>query len=114
MEKITFCLPVKSNLRYLKASIESIRENASRKDHDIVIYVDEDTDGTCAWLDSLNDSSIQYFKNTSGTLLGIGKGYDFCIDKAKTDVFMIFHADMMLGKNADDEAYKHLKPQTVV
>jgi glycosyltransferase involved in cell wall biosynthesis len=114
MEKITFCMPVKSNLRYLKASIASIRENASRKDHDIIIYVDEDTDGTCTWLDSLKDPNIQYFKNTSCWLLGIGKGYDFCIDKIKTDVFMIFHADMMLGKNADEEAFKHLKPQTVV
>jgi hypothetical protein len=27
---------------------------------------------------------------------------------------MIFHADMMLGKNADLNAYKHLKTQTVV
>ena len=114
MEKITFCMPVKSNLRYLKASLESIRENASRNDHDIIIYVDEDMDGTCAWLDSLKDPNLTYFKNTRGTLLGIGKGYDFCIDNVKTDVFMIFHADMILGKNADSEAFHYLKPHTVV
>jgi hypothetical protein len=27
---------------------------------------------------------------------------------------MIFHADMMLGKDADLKAYQHLKPKTVV
>lgn len=114
MEKITFCIPVKSNLRYLKACIASIRENASRQDHDIVIYVDEDTDGTCKWLDSLNDPNLTYYKNTSGKLLGIGKGYDFCIEKSKTSVFMIFHADMMLGKLADQKAFECLGAKRVV
>ena len=48
--KITFCIPSKNNLRYLKACIPSIRENAYRKDHDIIIFVDSDYDGTVDWL----------------------------------------------------------------
>ena len=44
MNKITFCIPSKSNLRYLKTCIPSIRENAYRKDHDIIIFVDSDED----------------------------------------------------------------------
>jgi len=35
MPKISFCIPSKNNLRYLKTCISSIRENACRKDHDI-------------------------------------------------------------------------------
>ena len=42
MEKITFCIPSKSNLRYLKTCIPSIREYAWRKDHDIIVFVDSD------------------------------------------------------------------------
>jgi glycosyltransferase involved in cell wall biosynthesis len=44
MEKITFCIPSKSNLRYLKTCIPSIRENAYRDDHEIIIFVDSDED----------------------------------------------------------------------
>ncbi len=117
MEKITFCIPSKSNLRYLKTCISSIRENAYRKDHDIIIFVDSDEDGTIEWLDQVKDTyNISYFVNPNlgKSLFGIGKAYDYCIDHSNTDIFMIFHADMMLGKDADLKAYNHLKENTVV
>ena len=40
--------------------------------------------------------------------------YDYCIEKSNTDIFMIFHADMMLGRDADLKAFNHLKSKTVV
>jgi glycosyltransferase involved in cell wall biosynthesis len=115
MDKITFCIPSKSNLRYLKTCIPSIRENASRNDHEIIIFVDSDEDGTVEWLEQVKDKyNLKYFVNDLGYLYGIGKAYDYCIESSTTDVFMIFHADMMLGKDTDLKAYQHLKPKTVV
>ena len=117
MEKITFCIPSKSNFRYLKTCIPSIRENAFRKDHDIIVFVDSDEDGTTEWLKQVeNEYNLSYYinPNLGKDLYGIGKAYDFCIEKSTTDIFMIFHADMMLGKNADVNAYNHLKENTVV
>jgi glycosyltransferase involved in cell wall biosynthesis len=117
MDKITFCIPSKSNLRYLKTCIPSIRENAFRKDHDIIVFVDSDEDGTEQWLDENKDKyNITYYINPEigKKLYGIGKAYDYCIKKSTTDIFMIFHADMMLGKNADLNVFKHLKEKTVV
>jgi len=117
MDKITFCIPSKSNLRYLKTCIPSIRENAFRNDHDIIVFVDSDEDGTVEWLDSVQDIyNIQYYVNPNlgKSLYGIGKAYDYCIEKSLTDIFMIFHADMMLGKHADLKAFQHLKDKTVV
>jgi len=117
MNKITFCIPSKSNLRYLKTCIPSIRKNSYRKDHDIIIFVDSDEDGTIEWLDQVKDKyNLSYYTNPDlgNSLYGIGKAYDFCIEKSITDVFMIFHADMMLGKHADLKAFNHLKEKTVV
>lgn len=117
MEKITFCIPSKTNLRYLKTCIPSIRENASRNDHEIIIFVDSDEDGTVEWLEQVKDEyNIRYFVNPNlgESLYGIGKAYDYCVEQSTTDIFMIFHADMMLGKNADIKAFNHLKPKTVV
>jgi glycosyltransferase involved in cell wall biosynthesis len=117
MEKITFCIPSKTNLRYLKTCIPSIRENASRNDHEIIIFVDSDEDGTVEWLEQVKDEyNLKYFVNPNlgKSLYGIGKAYDYCIEKSTTDIFMIFHADMMLGKDADLKAFQYLKPQTVV
>jgi len=117
MPKITFCIPSKTNLRYLKACIPSIRENAYRNDHDIIVFVDSDEDGTVEWLEEVKDKyNLQYYVNPKlgEELYGIGMAYDFCIEKSTTDIFMIFHADMMLGKNADLNAYNRLKHKTVV
>jgi glycosyltransferase involved in cell wall biosynthesis len=117
MNQITFCIPSKSNLRYLKTCIPSIRNNAYKNDHEIIIFVDSDEDGTVEWLEQVKDKyNLKYFVNPNlgKSLFGIGKAYDYCIEHSTTNVFMIFHADMMLGKDADYKAYQHLKPKTVV
>jgi len=117
MNKITFCIPSKDNLRYLKTCIPSIRKNAYRDDHDIVIFVDQDNDGTIDWLKEVHDKyNLKYLvnPNLNKSRFGIGKAYDECIKASNTDVVMVFHADMMLGKNADKLAYDHLKTKTAV
>jgi len=117
MEKITYCIPSKTNLRYLKTCIPSIRKNAYRDDHDIIIFVDSDEDGTVDWLKENADKyNVKYYinPNLGNSLYGIGRAYDFCIEKSTTEVFTIFHADMMLGKHEDLKAYKQLEPKTVV
>jgi len=115
VEKITFCIPSKNNCRYLKACIPSIRKNAYRKDHDIIVFVDADEDGTVEWLKSVETKyNLTYITNETGKLYGIGRAYDKCIEESITDIFMIFHADMMLGKDADLEAFKYLDKKKVV
>ena len=115
MDKITFCIPSKNNCRYLKACIPSIRKNAYRKDHDIIVFVDADEDGTVEWLKSVEmEYNLKYIVNDTDELYGIGRAYDKCIEESITDIFMIFHADMMLGKDADLEAFKYLDKKKVV
>lgn len=115
--KITFCIPSKSNLRYLKTCIPSIRENAYRNDHDIIVFVDADSDGTVEWLNSVREEynlTVYVNPNLNTSLFGIGKAYDYCITNATTDIVMVFHADMMLGKHAEYHAFKHLDKGKVV
>ena len=117
MDKITFAIPSKDNLRYLKTCIPSIRKNAFRDDHDIIVFVDQDNDGTVDWLKEVNEKyNLRYLINPklNKERFGIGMAYDECIRAAKTDIVMVFHADMMLGKNADKLAFDHLKSKTAV
>lgn len=117
MDKITFAIPSKDNLRYLKTCIPSIRKNAFRDDHDIIVFVDQDNDGTVDWLKEVNEKyNLRYLINPklNKERFGIGRAYDECIRAARTDIVMVFHADMMLGKNADKLAFDHLKSKTAV
>ena len=110
MNKITFCIPSKDNLRYLKSCINSILENKSST-VDIIVYVDSDNDGTCQWLDS---KGITYLKNSSDKPKGIAYGYNRCIESAKNDIVCMFHADMYMAEGFDIAILRYIKPKTVV
>jgi len=117
MEKITFCIPSKNNLRYLKSCIPSIRKNSYRKDHDIIVFIDKDTDGTVEWMDENAESlGVKYIVNPdlNNSLYGIGRAYDKCIAEATTDIVVVFHADMYLCKDADLKMYQQLTEKSVV
>lgn len=114
MPRITFCIPSKNNLRYVKVAIESIRKNAFRKDHYIHILVDANEDKCYEWLMENKDENTIVKLNERGELYGIGEAYDYLVYNAPTDVSMIFHADMMLGKDADYHAFKHWRHGNVV
>jgi GT2 family glycosyltransferase len=108
--RITFCIPSKNNLRYLKSSIQSIKENSLHQ-NEIIVYVDADNDGTKEWLDANN---IKYLVNETDIPKGIAYGYNRCIEAATTPIVCMFHADMYMGQWFDDEILKHLKPLSVV
>lgn len=108
--KITFCIPSKNNLRYLKSSIQSIRQNSAYT-HDVVVFIDSDNDGTESWLQQQN---ITYIKNVSTAPLGIAYAYNRCIESANTSVVCLFHADMYMAKGFDTNMEKHLQPGVVV
>ena len=110
MNKLTFCIPSKNNLRYLKNSIKSIKEN-SATEHDIVVFVDADNDGTEQWL---IENNIRYLLNETKEPMGIAYGYNRCIEAATTDIVCMFHADMYMAKGFDVGILKYLKPKVVV
>jgi len=107
---ITFCIPSKNNLRYLKSSINSINKNSSQ-DNKVIVYVDASNDGTIEWLDA---NKITYLVNKTDTPKGIAYAYNRCIETAETEIVCMFHADMYMGKDFDKNILKHLKPKTVI
>jgi glycosyltransferase involved in cell wall biosynthesis len=94
---ITFCIPSKNNLRYLKPCIKSIQDN-SYYPNQIVVYVDQDNDGTVEWL---RENGIKFIKNHEETPRGIGFAYDNMFQWADREYVVAFHADMILGPHAD-------------
>jgi glycosyltransferase involved in cell wall biosynthesis len=110
MNKITFCIPSKDNLRYLKSSITSIKQN-SVLDNEIIVWVDSDNDKTEEWL---KENQIKYLLNPKNKPQGIAAGYNRCIEEASNEIVCMFHADMFMGKGFDVNLIKHLQPKTVV
>ena len=109
-KNITFCIPSKDNLRYLKSSITSIQQN-STLNNEIIVWVDSDNDGTVEWL---TRNKIKHLINPEIEPQGIAAGYNRCIEAASNEIVCMFHADMFMGNGFDVNLVKYLKPKTVI
>ena len=112
MEKITFVIPSRNNLEFLKLSYRSIRNLVHV--HDILVLDDYSIDGTKEWLESLNDEHLITYYNPGPERIGIVGMFDKGIELARTEIIFAFHADMIAGPNLDTNILKHLKLGVVV
>jgi len=112
MDKITFVVPSRNNLEFLKLSYKSIKQ--LKGNHEILVLDDASIDGTGEWLKSLNDENLIVHTNPGPERIGIVGMFDKGIEMATTDIIFAFHADMVAGTNLDVNILKHLERGKVV
>ena len=112
MDKITFVLPSRNNLEFLKLAYRSIRD--LKITHEILILDDASSDGTQEWITSLNDKDLLTHHNPGPTRIGIVGMFDKGIEMARTEIIFAFHADMIAAPHLDVNILKHLQPGVVV
>ena len=115
MKTISFVIPSRNNLTYLKWSYNSIRKNLGYR-HEIMLADDFSSDGTWEWLQEVKkkDINVQIFKNEGPERKGIVYWYDFLCEKSTNDIVMFFHADMYACPNMDKEVVDKLMKGYVV
>lgn len=111
--RISFIIPSRNNLKYLKQAVQSIQE-CYKDAHDIVLLDDASTDGTWEWISALEGSHIIKYRNAGPDRVGHTILYDKGVEISKTDVFSILHADMVVTPNYVPNLLKHLERKTVV
>lgn len=118
MQKVTFIIPTRNNLPYLKLCYKSIKEFAP--DHNIIILDDGSTDGTDAWIATLNDEKIQYSYHSNqlnpSECIGHTILYNRGFNKLKNDndIGCILHSDMIIGPNFVENLFKHYAPRSII
>jgi glycosyltransferase involved in cell wall biosynthesis len=112
-QPITFIIPCRNNLKYLKQAINSI-EDCYGDTHNIIILDDASNDGTWEWINSLNKSYIKTYRNGSNDRVGHTVLYDIGIKLAETPIVTILHSDMIVTQNYVGNMLKNLKPLSVV
>lgn len=69
-------IPTWNNLAYLKCCIESIRKNSTYL-HEIIVHVNEGTDGTLEWLQE-NGVNFTHSNENVGICVAMNKAYTLC------------------------------------
>lgn len=111
--KISFIIPSRNNLKYLKQAVNSVLEHYGDQ-HDLVLLDDASTDGTWDYLQYIKSDRIIVHRNEGPDRIGHTVLYDKGVELSKTEVFTIFHADMVTTPSHIPNLLKHLKPKTVV
>ena len=96
-------LPTYNNLEYLKITLESIFKNSKYK-HDIIVHVNEGTDGSLDYLKSKKINFTYSLKN-----LGLCTGVNTAAKKAKTNYILYSHDDMYFCPGWDSCLEKEVK-----
>ena len=114
-QRITFIIPCRNNVKYLKQAINSI-EDCYGDTHNIVILDDASTDGTWEWIQLMEDKHpyIKGYRNGNPNRVGHTVLYDIGIRIAETPIVSILHSDMVVTQNYVGNMLKHLKPLSVV
>jgi len=115
--KISFIVPSRNNLKYLKWSYDSIRKNQGDHEVEICVADDASTDGTWEWCKSTmeSDSNFKAIRNEGPDRQGLVILNDKLINEtASHDICMVWHADMYLCPEALDAIKSHIKPKTIV
>ena len=116
--KISFIIPSRNNLKYLKWAYQAIRLNQGNHIAEICIADDFSNDGTWEWCQQVlaeGDTHFKCIRNEGPTRLGHTILYDKLINEvASYDKCIIYHADMYLCPGALDAIEKHIGPKKIV
>ena len=115
--KISLIQPGRNNLKYLKWSYDSIRQNQGKHEVEICVADDFSNDGTWEWCQDMMDadSNFKAMRNHGPHRLGHTILYDTLVNEvASHDICMIYHADMYLCPGALDSIDEHLTDKTIV
>ena len=114
---ISFILPSRNNLKYLKWSYDSIRKNQSNHVVEICVADDFSNDGTWDWCTNMmnTDKHFKAIRNDGPNRLGHTILYDRLVNDVSTnDICMIYHADMYLCPEALDSIAKNIELGKIV
>ncbi len=96
-------IPTLNNLNYLKLCINSLKKNSSLN-HEIIIHVNNGTDGTLEYLNSLKIKHTYTNKN-----VGICEGVNLASQKSTMEYILYAHDDFYFCPGWDETLFNEIK-----
>ena len=103
-EKFSILIPSWNNLAQLQLCIKSIKNNSFYK-HQIIVHINDGSDGTIEWILKQND--IDYSISTNN--VGVCFALNICSSLAHTDYILYMNDDMYACKNWDKFLWEEIE-----
>ena len=104
--KFSIVIPSWNNLKYLQLCIRSLRENSTYP-HQLIVMVNEGSDGTLAWVKAQEDIDFVY----SPVNIGICYGLNACRQLVRTPYILYANDDMYFCPQWDSKLWQAASQQ---
>lgn len=115
--KITFCTNTARNeINHTKLLFKSLEQNLSRRDHEIIVFIDSDNQGTFEWLLTQKETfpNLKILRNELPICYGYARNINEMFGHASNDIVSYLQSDMVICKDYDLEVLKGLEPGMMV
>ena len=115
--KITFATNVgPNNLEYLKLLLMSLKDNLHDKEHEILIFIDNDNEGVAKYLKTVksNFHDLKIITHKIKPVIGYSRNSNLMVDIAKYDIVSYLQTDMVISKNYDLDILKELENDCIL
>ncbi|HOS16081.1 MAG TPA: hypothetical protein PKX15_03555 [Bacteroidales bacterium] len=116
MTPISFCINTAINERYyLELLFRSLVENLSTNKHEIIVYVENDNQGSIEFLKSQKTyfPDLKIIINSLPIPIGYARNINLMFEMAKYPIVSYLQSDMVICSNYDIEILKYLKENTI-
>jgi len=117
MSKLSFCINTARNeLNHIKLLFRSLEENLASKEHEILVFIDSDNQGTFDWLLTRKDTfpNLMIIKNHLPICYGYARNINEMFKQATNEIVSYLQSDMVICKDYDLEILQRIKPNTVL
>ncbi len=113
---VTFIIPSRENLHFLKFSYDSIRRNIGNEPYILCADDFSTIDGSKFWMQEIKekDDRFDFITNPGPERLGHVILFNSLVERVKTKLFVLAHADMVWLKGSLDGMLELMEPKRVV
>ena len=115
--KLTFCINTSRNeFDHLSLLMESLLNGVDVNEHDFIVFVDSDNQGTAEWLTTLKGTmfpNLTIIQNT-GDPVGYAGNINYMFQKAKTDVVSYLQSDMVVCLEYDKKLMPYIAENRIL
>lgn len=117
MKNISFIINTSVNtLDHIKLLLRSLKENLNGKEHEILIFVDSDNEGTVEYLKDQKQyfSDLKIITHKLSPCVGYSRNNNLLVELAKHDIVSYLQSDMVVSKNYDLDVLSELEDNCVL
>ena len=114
---ISFCINTAVNeLDYIKLLFKSLKDNLSTLEHEIIVFIDSDNQGTFEWLTKQQQifTNLKILKNPLPVCYGYARNINEMFKFASNDIVSYLQSDMVISKDYDVYISKHIKDNMIL